>query len=193
MADVGGGAHAPYGGALTEVVSFGANPGRLRMFRHVPEGLSAHAPLVVALHGCGQNALGYAIGCGWIQLADRYGFALLCPEQRQQNNFNTCFNWFFPDHVARGGGEEQPRVRRAELHGEGGRVLRVEEADGERQHGADDDEPHRVLQPRSLHIRSSTSMPSRSRPCLSTRATSSVSTRREARTAGSALSTGWSA
>lgn len=47
---------------LQEVTSFGSNPGNLRMFRYLPAGLPANAPLVVALHGCTQSARAYADG-----------------------------------------------------------------------------------------------------------------------------------
>ena len=62
-------------------------------------------PLVVVLHGCGQNAVGYDIGAGWSMLAKRYGFALLMPQQKPSNNANGCFNWFNPEDIARGSGE----------------------------------------------------------------------------------------
>jgi feruloyl esterase len=77
------------------------------MLAYLPPGLGEDAPLVVALHGCGQSATGFAYGAGWMQLADEMGFALLCPEQRPQNNINRCFNWFQPDDVGREGGEAQ--------------------------------------------------------------------------------------
>jgi poly(hydroxyalkanoate) depolymerase family esterase len=85
--------------------SFGPNPGALQMRLHCPDGLGAGAPLVVVLHGCGQTAGGYAAGAGWLELADRYGFALLCPEQTRANNPNLCFNWFERGDVARDRGE----------------------------------------------------------------------------------------
>ena len=91
--------------SMGEVVGFGANPGALRMRLHAPAGLPAGAALVVALHGCGQTAQGYAQGAGWLQLADRCGFAVLAPEQTAANNMNLCFNWFEPHDVARGQGE----------------------------------------------------------------------------------------
>jgi poly(hydroxyalkanoate) depolymerase family esterase len=75
------------------------------MFAFVPEGLPEGAPLVVALHGCTQNAAGYDRGCGWSDLARQLGFALLLPEQRQANNPNRCFNWFEPGDTARDAGE----------------------------------------------------------------------------------------
>jgi poly(hydroxyalkanoate) depolymerase family esterase len=75
---------------------------------HLPDGLAARAPLVVVLHGCGQTADGYAAGSGWITLADRFGFALLCPEQTRNNNGNLCFNWFEPGDIARASGDGAP-------------------------------------------------------------------------------------
>ena len=75
------------------------------MFSYTPDNLPAGAPLVVVLHGCGQGAEAFAAGAGWLGLADRHGFALLCPEQKRANNPNACFNWFRPDDVSREGGE----------------------------------------------------------------------------------------
>ena len=100
------GDHRPdLGRRLQEVCPFGANPGDLRMLLHRPDGLKAKAALVVVLHGCTQTAAGYAGGAGWLTLADRYGFVVLCPEQTRANNANLCFNWFQSSDVARGAGE----------------------------------------------------------------------------------------
>ena len=90
---------------LVETTEFGSNPGALRMLSFVPEQLPGGAGLVVVLHGCGQTAAGYDLGAGWSTLAQRYGFALLMPEQQASNNANTCFNWFAPEDAARGQGE----------------------------------------------------------------------------------------
>jgi len=96
---------ASAGVELPEVVGFGSNPGNLRMRVHVPRDLPASAPLVVVLHGCTQTASGYNHGAGWSTLADRYGFALVFPEQQRANNANLCFNWFQPADTERGRGE----------------------------------------------------------------------------------------
>jgi feruloyl esterase len=72
---------------------------------YIPPQISDRRPLVVVLHGCGQTAAGYDYGAGWSTLADRYGFALLMPEQQRTNNPNGCFNWFQPDDTQRGQGE----------------------------------------------------------------------------------------
>ncbi|ABD05422.1 Esterase, PHB depolymerase [Rhodopseudomonas palustris HaA2] len=90
---------------LIETADFGDNPGNLRMLSFIPEGLTKRIPLVVVLHGCTQNAAGYDVGAGWSTLAQRYGFALLMPEQKRDNNPNLCFNWFVPDDIKRGHGE----------------------------------------------------------------------------------------
>jgi poly(hydroxyalkanoate) depolymerase family esterase len=91
--------------AQTEVTGFGSNPGNLRMFKYVPPGLPANAPLVVAMHGCSQSAASYDAETGWQMLAQRWQFALLLPQQQSANNSSTCFNWFEAGDTARGSGE----------------------------------------------------------------------------------------
>ncbi len=90
---------------LAETRSFGSNPGALRMFTHVPSHMPAGCALVVVLHGCAQSAASYDLGAGWSTLADRFGFAVLLPEQQRANNPNGCFNWFEPADISRGSGE----------------------------------------------------------------------------------------
>ncbi|HYZ31373.1 MAG TPA: PHB depolymerase family esterase [Crenalkalicoccus sp.] len=91
--------------APVEVTGFGSNPGNLRMFKYVPDGLPASAPLVVVLHGCKQNARDYATDAGWIQVADQAHAALAMAEQTQANNQNNCFNWFLQADNRRDRGE----------------------------------------------------------------------------------------
>ena len=90
---------------IKETTDFGTNPGHLRMFTYVPGSLADSPGLVVVLHGCGQTAAGYDHGAGWSTLADRFGFALLMPEQQRANNQNGCFNWFQPEDTQRNRGE----------------------------------------------------------------------------------------
>jgi len=91
--------------SLQEVTGFGSNPGALKMYRYVPDGLPAGRPVVVALHGCTQNAAGYASGTGWTTLADRWGFSVVLPQQQSGNNLSQCFNWFESADIKRGQGE----------------------------------------------------------------------------------------
>jgi poly(hydroxyalkanoate) depolymerase family esterase len=90
---------------LAEVHDFGSNPGALRMFTYLPAQMHPQPALVVVLHGCAQTAASYDLGVGWSTAADRYGFALLLPQQQPFNNPNNCFNWFLPGDIARGSGE----------------------------------------------------------------------------------------
>lgn len=99
LGDAGGDA------GMTEVRGLAVNPGALRMLAHVPENLAPGAPLVVVLHGCTQRGGAYAQAAGWLALADRYGFAVLAPEQQPANNPNRCFNWFEPADTERRSGE----------------------------------------------------------------------------------------
>jgi len=94
-----------HGTHLQEVLDFGSNPGALRMFTYVPPHAPEGCPLVVVLHGCTQTAAGYERGAGWSTLAERFGFALLLPEQQRANNPNGCFNWFQTGDIERGHGE----------------------------------------------------------------------------------------
>lgn len=90
--------------AATQVTGFGSNPGSLNMYKYVPAGVPANAPLVVAMHGCTQTAAAYE-AAGWNKLADTYKFYVVYPEQVSGNNQNKCFNWFEPGDIGRGAGE----------------------------------------------------------------------------------------
>lgn len=92
-------------GRLSNLYAFGSDPGDLGARCYLPSDLPSGAALVVVLHGCTQTAAGYDHGSGWSALADRYGFALLFPEQKRSNNANRCFNWFEAGDTRRGSGE----------------------------------------------------------------------------------------
>jgi poly(hydroxyalkanoate) depolymerase family esterase len=83
---------------------FGDNPGRLKMLAHLPPAVAGR-PLVVLLHGCGQDAESFAADSGWMEFADRLRFPLILPEQMEANNAARCFQWFQPSDTARDAGE----------------------------------------------------------------------------------------
>lgn len=93
---------------LTEINQFGKNSGNLKCYVHVPANLSPSkaVPLVVALHGCTQDASEIATETGWNDLADRYGFIVLYPEQKRMNNASNCFNWFSKSDIRFNGESE---------------------------------------------------------------------------------------
>ncbi|KQM14505.1 hypothetical protein ASE73_10050 [Sphingomonas sp. Leaf24] len=92
---------------LHDLTGFAPDPGNLRARMYVPADLKPGAALVVAMHGCTQDAAIYDHGTGWSTLAEREGFAVLFPEQRRANNANMCFNWFEAADIARIGGEAE--------------------------------------------------------------------------------------
>jgi poly(hydroxyalkanoate) depolymerase family esterase len=93
-------------GAISEVTGFGANPGALTMQIYTPRRLPPEgAPLVVVLHGCGQQAAGFAQNTGWVDWAERTGVPLVLPGQTSVNHRNGCFNWYRAADVTRGQGE----------------------------------------------------------------------------------------
>jgi poly(hydroxyalkanoate) depolymerase family esterase len=90
---------------LIEVSNFGSNPGNLRMFEYVPASTPPIPAVVVAIHGCAQNAQDYANHSGWPEIADRAGFLLIFPQQALTNNPTRCFNWFERKNNRRDSGE----------------------------------------------------------------------------------------
>lgn len=77
---------------------------RYRLF--VPDGVrSRPQPLVVMLHGCGQDALDFARGTDMNVLAGQHGCLVLYPEQPASAHWNRCWNWYDEAHHRRGEGE----------------------------------------------------------------------------------------
>ncbi len=80
---------------LTEIKSFGQNPGNLRMFifdKITPT--NKPISLIIALHGCNQDAIDFAELSGWNKIAQNQKFLVLYPQQKWTNNVSNCFNWF---------------------------------------------------------------------------------------------------
>lgn len=86
---------APRVGDWQSGLAFG--PAGLRRFRlYLPPGLQAAAPvpLLMLLHGCSQDAEGFAALTHMNRLAARHGFAVLYPEQDRLANPQGCWNWY---------------------------------------------------------------------------------------------------
>lgn len=75
------------------------------MHVHAPASTRPGAPLVVLLHGCGQEPQDFATRTGWRRLAESKRFILLMPGQSEENNRQRCFNWFRPADIGRDLGE----------------------------------------------------------------------------------------
>ena len=74
---------------------------------YIPQGLrkTTGAPLLLALHGCGQDALEFAASTRFNDLADKHKFVVVYPEQSVTHNGQRCWNWFRTAHQFRTQGE----------------------------------------------------------------------------------------
>src|SRR5229473_1884187 len=69
---------------------------------HVPPGYNGQpVPLLVMLHGCGQNPEDFAAATRMNALADEHTFLVLYPAQSAAANRNHCWNWFEATHQQR--------------------------------------------------------------------------------------------
>lgn len=71
---------------------------RFRLFRPAGLRVGEMRPLIVMLHGCGQDAESFAAATRMNQLATREGFLVLYPEQDRLANQQRCWNWFDTRH-----------------------------------------------------------------------------------------------
>src|SRR3954469_9109813 len=90
-----------------ERFAYSGPAGSRRFFGYSPAvyTLDQRVPMVVMLHGCTQTPADSAAGTAWNLLADRETFVVVYPEQTVGDNLLSCWNWFLPEHQARGSGE----------------------------------------------------------------------------------------
>jgi poly(hydroxyalkanoate) depolymerase family esterase len=113
-------AFAPWGGMSTSEAETPSNKtgsrfieqrldsdaGSLRYKLFIPSSYNGTPlPLIVMLHGCGQDADDFAGGTGMNELAEEFGVLVAYPEQSSSANSSKCWNWFETGHHQRGYGE----------------------------------------------------------------------------------------
>ena len=79
---------------------------RYRLYRPPALGLDERLPLMVMLHGCGQDAKSFAQSTRMNRIAARERFLVLYPEQDRMANAQGCWNWF-DTRAGRAAGEAQ--------------------------------------------------------------------------------------
>lgn len=62
-------------------------------------------PLLVALHGCTENDVGFDVLTGLSALAEQRGFLVVFPDQATLANPGQCWNWPLSTNQHRGWGE----------------------------------------------------------------------------------------
>jgi endo-1,4-beta-xylanase len=111
--DAGPPTDPPLPAGLERVTEFGANPGNLRMYVHVPATLQEKAPIVVASHYCTGTASAFYAGSGFgvrevVQASDRLGFIMIFPESTRDGR---CFDSASPQALQRDGGSDPVSVK----------------------------------------------------------------------------------
>ncbi len=87
----------PPAGAGSWKLGLATGPGgmrRYRLYRPPAVGLAERLPLLVMLHGCGQDANAFATSTRMNRLAMVQRFLVLYPEQDRLANAQGCWNWF---------------------------------------------------------------------------------------------------
>jgi poly(hydroxyalkanoate) depolymerase family esterase len=105
-------AHWPLADAVSQEAGefiadrFDADTGSLRYKLFVPSSYDGTPlPLIVMLHGGGQDADDFARGTGMNELAEEVGCLVAYPEQSSGANWSRCWNWFDQAHHHRDQGE----------------------------------------------------------------------------------------
>ncbi len=76
-------------------VSIGpAGARRYHLYRPPGTTKAGRLPLLVMLHGCQQDAKGFALATRMNRIAAREGFCVLYPEQDRLANVQGCWNWY---------------------------------------------------------------------------------------------------
>jgi poly(hydroxyalkanoate) depolymerase family esterase len=89
----------PGAGAWVPGVAMGTSGARrFRLYRPPGIAFGERLPLMVMLHGCGQDANGFATSTRMNRIAQRERFLVLYPEQDRLANPQGCWNWFDTQH-----------------------------------------------------------------------------------------------
>jgi len=105
-AAVAGGLHwvAPAAAAsLVQVTNFGANPGGDQMYVYVPDSVTAHPAILVALHQCTGSGPGFYASTEFASLADKYGFIVIYPSATRSG---SCWDVSSSQALTRNGGSD---------------------------------------------------------------------------------------
>jgi len=96
----------PGGGRWLREVHVGP-AGSRTFFIYLPPRLRrrTRVPAVLLLHGCTQDATGFAEASRFTAAADRNGFLLVVPQQEGRYHVNRCWRWYESAHQYRGTGE----------------------------------------------------------------------------------------
>jgi poly(hydroxyalkanoate) depolymerase family esterase len=72
--------------SLVQVTNFGNNPTNLLMYEYVPNNISSHPAILLALHQCTGTGPGFYSSTAFASLADQYGFIVIYPTANRSGN-----------------------------------------------------------------------------------------------------------
>jgi len=92
---------------LSSHVPTAAGP-QMRYWLYLPKRLSPPEGLIVMLHGCQQTATQFAQGTRMNLHAEKYGYAVLYPQQLVSHHAQRCWKWY--ERATQTGGGDVPTV-----------------------------------------------------------------------------------
>jgi poly(hydroxyalkanoate) depolymerase family esterase len=92
---------------LSSHVPTAAGP-QMRYWLYLPNSLSPPEGLIVMLHGCQQTATQFAQGTRMNLHAEKYGYAVLYPQQLVSHHAQRCWKWY--DRATQAGGGDVPTI-----------------------------------------------------------------------------------
>jgi len=89
--------------SLVQVTNFGANPGNNLMYIYVPNSVTPHPAILLALHQCTGSGPGFFSGTEFASLADKFGFIVIYPSA---NRSGSCWDVSSSQALTRNGGSD---------------------------------------------------------------------------------------
>ncbi|MDM7854220.1 extracellular catalytic domain type 1 short-chain-length polyhydroxyalkanoate depolymerase [Cellulomonas alba] len=93
--------------SLTQVTSFGANPGGIGMYLYVPDNVPANAPVLVAIHYCTGTAQAFYQNTPYATLANQYGYIVVYPDASRPGQ---CFDVSSTPAMTHDGGSDPTSI-----------------------------------------------------------------------------------
>ena len=93
--------------SLVQITNFGSNPGNSLMYEYVPNSVTAHPAILVALHQCTGTGPGFFSGTQFASLADQFGFIVVYPDA---NRSGQCWDVSSSQALTHNGGSDPSSI-----------------------------------------------------------------------------------
>jgi poly(hydroxyalkanoate) depolymerase family esterase len=89
--------------SLVQITNFGSNPTNLGMYEYVPNSVTAHPAILVAVHYCTGSGPAFFSGTQFASLADQFGFIVIYPSATRSG---SCFDVSSPGALTHNGNSD---------------------------------------------------------------------------------------